>query len=394
MSCPAPIGPVPKEDCATIASDFGALTVQGALPLAGSGKYADQRLEAIRAVGALAQSIKDQRVKLCERYVKCTVPATEHDAQDQLLSGSMKALIDLWNKRRFSSLDEVVRFRDAVRALDHRVNGAAEGTPQLPAAAPRSFKAEEVLARVEDPGVAFRSGAGSVTVTASADGKREALLSNQDAFSLPAGRRYRIKISGTYHPASPPVVSPGDELQARLKYRAEGEATVQIALRSIEDPDAAEGAETFRTAANEKGAKELKLTADPQQTGFYLGLSVKGAPVEISDLELLRGGKVLVTGRPGEPGVKTDCTASAKPKPGPLKCAPGDGDRITLGQPEGYLILGLRDATGMRASLRALSLEGSRSLDATVGDNARLVVTLVGAGSATFERIEVSDLGL
>src|SRR6185312_15090990 len=66
MACPAPIGTIPREDCAAIAADFGQLDVQGAIPLASAGKHGEPRVEAIRAVGVLAQSIKDQRVKLCE----------------------------------------------------------------------------------------------------------------------------------------------------------------------------------------------------------------------------------------------------------------------------------------------------------------------------------------
>jgi len=87
MTCPAPIGTVPKEDCADIADDFGSFTVQGALSLATAGKESQPRLEAIRATAALAQSIKEQRVKLCEAYVRCKVPVADRDAQDQLLAG-------------------------------------------------------------------------------------------------------------------------------------------------------------------------------------------------------------------------------------------------------------------------------------------------------------------
>jgi hypothetical protein len=133
----------------------------------------------------------------------------------------------------------------------------------------------------------------------------------------------------------------------------------------------------------------VKLTADPQQTGFYLGVAVKGAPVELDDVELLRGGKPLLVAKAGEPGVKTDCAAAA----GRLRCPPGQGDRLTLGEPDGYLILGLRDATGPRAATRALSLDGGRSVDASVGDAAELVITLVGAGSAKLSAVEVTDLG-
>jgi hypothetical protein len=395
MSCPAPIGVVPKEDCAAIAADFGALSVQGSLPLAGSGKYAEQRLEAIRAVGELAQSIKEKRVKLCERYVGCKVPAAEHEAQDQVLTGAMRSLIELWNKRRFSGLDSVVRFREAVRLLDRRVNGGAESLPPPPPP-PRVLKAVDALARIEDPGVSFRASGGVVTVSSTAEGKRDALLSKPDVLALPAGHRYHLEVSGSYKPASPPLVQPGDDLLARLKYRADGDASLSVALRSLEDPEAAESTESWRAASGVAGAREIKLTADPQQTGFYLGVMIKGAAVEISEIELLRGGKVLVAGRPGEPGTRTDCAALPPKPPSTAKlmhCQPGEGDRVTVAQPEGYLILGLRDATGQRASTRALSLEGGRSIDAAVGNDARLVVTLVGPGTATIERVEVTDLG-
>jgi hypothetical protein len=394
MTCPAPIGTVPKEDCADVADDFGALNVQDALARVGAGKFSEPRVEAIRAVGALAQSIKEQRVKLCQAYVKCKVPLVERDAQDQLLTGAMRSLIDLWNKRRFTGLDEVVRFRAAVRAIDQRVNGA-EGGEQA-ARPPRTFKADEVLARLEDPGVAFRVEPGSVTVTATAEGKRDALLSKPEVLALPSGHRYRVKLSGSYRPASPPLVQPGDELTARLKYHAEGAADLQLALRSLEDPDAAEAADRWHAGAGERGTREAKLTADPQQTGFYLGVTVKGAAVDLDDVELLRAGKVLIAAKAGDPGVKIDCAAAggAKPAAGArsFHCLPGDGDRVTLGQPEGYLVIGLRDATGLRASTRALSLEGGRSVDALVGEEAQLVITLVGAGSARLETVEITDV--
>ncbi len=397
MSCPAPIGAVPREDCADIADDFGALTVQGALPLAGAGRFAEQRQEAIRAVAALAQSIKEQRVRLCEAYVHCKVPVAERDAQDQVLAGAMRSLIDLWNKRRLASLDEVTRFREAVRVLDQRVGGAGGGEagPQAPGP-PRTLRAEEALGRVEDPGVGFRAEAGAVTVTATAAGKHDALLSKADGLSLPAGHRYRLEVSGVYRPAAPPLVQPGDELLARVAYRAEGAATLQLALRSLEDPEAAETTDSFSAAGGAKGSHESSLAAQPLQTGFYLGVTVKGAPVELSGIELLRGGKVIATGRAGEPGTWTDCAPvkAAGHDARALRCPPGEGDRVTLGQPESYLVLGLRDAAGLRASTRTLSLEGGRSVDALVGEGAQLVVTLVGPGSATVDRIQVTDLGL
>jgi hypothetical protein len=290
----------------------------------------------------------------------------------------------------------VARFREVVRGIDVGLTGGAAGpAPALPAQAPRSFKADEVLGRIEDPGVAFRVEPGAVTVSATAEGKREALISKAEALPLPAGRRYRVKLLGSYKPASAPLLQPGDDLVARVRYRvdAAGAADLSLALRSLEDPEAAEATERWHTAAGEKGTHEAKLSADPQETGFYLGVGVRGAGVTFDEVDLLRGGKVLLTAKPGEPGVKSECTASAA-KALPLHCPPGEADRITLGQPEGFLVIMLRDATGSRATTRTLSLEGGRSLDASLGDGAELVITLVGAGSATLQTIEVTDLGI
>jgi hypothetical protein len=398
MSCPPPIGTVPKEDCTEIADDFGALTVDGALKVAGGGKEAELKLEAIRAVATLAQSIKEQRVKLCEAYVKCKVPLAERDAQDQKLASGMRALIDAWNKRRFSGLDEVMRFREQVRVIERRVNGGDAAPP--PPKPPRTLKAEEALVRIEDAGVAFRVDGSSLAVSATAEGKRDALKSKAEALGLASGHRYRIKVSGAYKPASPALITPGDELVARLKYRAAGAADLVLALRSLEDPDASEASDAFKAAPNEKGAHEAKLVADPLQTGFYLGVTVKGAPVDLDDIELSRGGKVIAAARAeegSEPFVKSECALEkAKPIAGKqsLRCQPGDGDRVTIGKPDGFLVITLKDASGARASLRTLSLDGGRSVDASVSDDAELVFTLVGAGSATIEKLEITDLGI
>jgi len=403
QSCAPPIGIVPLESCADIADDFGALDVSGALALAGQRKEAAPRIEAIRAVQALAASIKEQRVKLCEQYARCKVALADHDAQDQLLAGGMRSLIDAWNKRRFSGTDEVLRFRETVRAIDRRVNGdAAEGGGPAapPPRPPHTFKADEALARIEDPQVAFRVAGSALTISASAAGQRDALRSKGDVVSLAGGHHYRVKIAGQYTPPATALIQPGDELVARLKYRAAQDAQLTVALRSLEDPEGSDGAETIRANAGDRGAKEIKLTADPQQTGFFLGVAVKGATVDLDDVELLRGGKAIAAARgegAEEAGVKTDCAASRdKPLAGKasLRCAPGNGDRVTIGKPEGYLAITLRDSAGERAIVRTLSLQGGRSVDATLReDGGEIVITLVGAGSATIEQIEVTDLG-
>jgi hypothetical protein len=394
MACPAPIGPVPKEDCATIAADFGAFSVQGALPLAGTGKGADPKLEAIHAVADLAATIKDRRVKLCQQYVKCQVPLAEHDAQDRVLTSAMTSLAELWNKRRFGGRDEIFRFREAVRGIDQRVNGGIQVAPPPPSP-PRAFKAADALARVENPEIAYRADAGVVTLTrtsnAAAAAEADALLSKPDVLPLASGRRYRIKISGSYKPATAPPIAPGDEIVARLKYRADGPATIAVALRSLEDPDA-EPAESFRGTSKDIASRDVKLTADPAQTGFTVDVAVAEAPVEFEAIELLKNGKTLIAAHAGEPTLRTAC-ATKPAKAGSaatLDCKPGQ--RVRIGEPAGYLVLGVRDAGGKRASTATLSLDGGRSIDAAVGADARVWVGLVGVGAATVEQVEVTEL--
>jgi hypothetical protein len=395
LECPAPIGSVPREDCSAVADDFGALSVAESLKLAGSGRDADARIEAIRAAAALANVLKEQRVSLCELYDKCKVTTADHAARDQVLSGSMRALIDLWNKRRFSGADAVVRFRESVRALDQKVNGGAATAPG-PA---KSLAAAQAFAQVEGAGLSFKIDGSAIVVTALGAGSRVALRTRPEALPLASGHHYRLEVTGAYAPAAPAIIAPGDELTVRLKFRADKEGDLYAALRSLEDPDAGESTTTWHVNAGEKGAREATLTADPASSGFYLGVGMKGAGgVDLDDVELLRGGKTIAAGRAEidvEPGVKSDCLVIGAGAIGGQKswrCKAGAGDRVLIGQPESHLFLTLRGPLGDRAVLRTLSLDGGRSVDATVSEDAELVVGLVGPGSATIRAIETTEL--
>lgn len=395
LECPAPIGRVPREDCSAVADDFGALSVAESLKLAGSGRDADARIEAIRSAAGLANLLKEQRVALCELYDKCKVTPEDHAAKDQLLAGSMRSLIDLWNKRRFSGADAVVRFREGVRALEQKVNGAGTAAP----GAPRSLTAAQALAQVEGAGLAFKADGAAIVVTAQGAGSRVALRTKAEALPLTSGRHYRVKVSGSYAPAAPPLIAPGEEITVRLKLRADQAGDVYAALRSLEDPEAAESTTTWHVNAGEKGAREATLTADPASSGFYVGVGMSsGGGIDLDDIEIVRGGKSVAAARAevdGEPGVKTDCLvigAGALAGQKSWRCKAGAGDRILLGQPESHLFLTLRGPLGDRAMLRTLSLDGGRSVDATVPEDAELVIGLVGAGTATIRAVEATEL--
>ena len=395
LACPEPLGSIPREDCSAVADEFGALSVAESLKLAGTGRDADARLEAIRSAAALANTLKEQRVSLCELYDKCKVTPADHAAKDQLLTGSMRALIDLWNKRRFSGADAVVRFRESVRSLEQKVNGDAMAAP----GPPKSLTAAQALAPVEGAGLSFKADGTALVVTAQGAGSRVALRTKPEALPLASGHHYRIKVVGAYAPAAAALIAPGEEITVRLKFRADKEGDLYVALRSLEDPDAAESTTTWHVNGGEKGAREATLTADPTSSGFYVGVGMKGAGgIDLDDVEILRAGKAIAAGRAeidAEPGVKSDCLvigAGALAGQKSWRCKAGPGDRVLLGQPDSHLFLTLRGPLGDRAVLRTLSLEGGRSVDAAVSEDAELVIGLVGPGTATIRVVETTEL--
>jgi hypothetical protein len=415
VECPAPIGTIPRESCTDIADDFGALSVSGALKLAGSSKGAEQRIEAIRAAGDLATALKDQRVALCERYNACKLPPAEHAAEDQRLAGMMKKLIEAWDARKFSKPEEVQQFRAQVAALQAQLDGTTVSAGEAPAGTDASAGAGAVtgagptkveiaasdLARVEGAGLAFSAGADGVTVASKGDGSRDVLRSKADKLKLEGGSRYLVKVTGSYTPAGPaPLIAGGDELNVRFKYRTTQAGDLYIALRSLEDPDAVDSTVLFKVGAGATGTQQATLTASPGASGFYVAIGARSAgPLDLDDVEVARGGSTIATARaevPSEAQVKTSCKPSAA-KPlagkGAFHCeATGPDDRLTIGMPPSHLYLAIRGPSGERAILRTLSLAGGRSLDAALTEDADLVIGLVGPGSTTIRGVEVQKL--
>ncbi|MFO0761798.1 MAG: hypothetical protein U0359_35485 [Byssovorax sp.] len=396
IECGPPIGTIPKEDCNEIGEDFGALSLSDSLRLAGTSREADAKIEAIKAAAALATALKDQRVALCESYNKCKVSAADHAARDQVLASGMRALIDLWNKRNFSRLDQVLHFRDGVKSIEARlVKGAGDAAPSKP----RSLKGDDALVPVEGAGLSFKHEGGAVIVTATGAGNRVALRGKADALPMASGHHYRFKVTGSYAPQSAPIISPGDEITVKLKYRASQGGDLTVALRSLEDPEAGESNATWKIAAGEQGSKEAKLTADAGSSGFYVGVGLSGSGnLDLDDLEILRGGKVVAAARAeadGEPSVKQECLViGEKPLGGAksFRCKAGSGDQLSLGLPGSYLFLTLRGPLGDKAVVSTMSLEGGRSVDATVGDDTELVLGLVGPGTLTVKGIEATEI--
>ncbi len=287
-----------------------------------------------------------------------------------------------------------MRFREGVRVIEQKVSGgaASESGP------PKSLTAAQALAQVEGAGLSFKVDGAAIVVTAQGAGSRVALRTKPEALPLTSGHHYRIKVSGSYAPTTPPLITPGEELTVRLKFRADQAGDVYAALRSLEDPEAAESTTTWHVAAGEKGAREATLTADPASSGFYVGVGMTGSGgIDLDDVEIVRGGKVVTAARAeaeSEAGVKSDCMvigAGAIAGQKSWRCKAGPGDRVVLGQPESHLYLTLRGPLGDRAVLRTLSLDGGRSVDATVSEDAELVVGLVGPGSATIRAVETTE---
>jgi hypothetical protein len=412
LTCPAPIGPIERESCADIAKEYDVLSVERALKSAGSGPDADRRTAAIQAAGMLAALLKEKRVALCEEHNACRVAPRDHEARDKAISDAMSALVKLWDGRKFTDPTSVERFHEDVLALHKAVdpNAATKGSSGGGDATGGSGGAEAAasavvieaskLARIEGAGVTFQDAAGGVTVTVKDDASHDALRVPAELAKLASGKRYLFKLTGTYAPAAAPLLAPGDEVKVRLKYRAPEASELYVALRSIEDPESTEAMSEWKIASGEKGTREATLTAPPGSTGVYLGVGLKGAgSIELDDVELVRGGKVIGAAQAesdAEPAVKTSCSPiTTRPIAGKrsLRCAGGSGDRLTIGRPASHVFMAVgRAQAGERAALRTLSLEGGRSLDAAVNENAEIVLGLAGPGTATFRAVEITPL--
>ena len=314
----------------------------------------------------------------------------------------MQALIEAWDSRNFLAPDGVTTLRSKVSALSDKLEGNVSGTDATGAAdKPKGQRfAADALTKIESAGVSFKDASGGVTITATGDGNHDALRGAVDKLRLVAGGRYLVRVAGTYTPATPPIFAAGDELSVSLKYRPAKAGEVFVALRSFEDPDASESTSTFKAAAGSISTEQTTLTASPGASGFFVGIGGRGTgALELDEIEILRGGSVLASARgeaPNEVNVKTTCTlaaAHAIAGKNSFRCdADTDADRLTIGVPKGHLYLAIRTSGEDRALVRTLSLEGGRSVDAAVKEDAEFVVGLAGPGSATIQSVEVQKL--
>ncbi len=403
IACPDPIGSIPPESCAEIADDFGALSVAGALKLAGTGPEAEARISAIRAAGALGNLLKEKRVGVCEQYNACKLRPADLAARDKELFELMRALLDLWDKRRFSDAGGVARFHDELRALHRKLDGKSGDPDEAPAAgaAPAAATAREVpgeaLARVDGPGLSFKAEAGVVTATAAGEGSREILRSRPDSLPLEKGHRYQITIAGAYAPPAAPLFGRGDEVRVKLRYRAGAAAEISVGLRSLEDVDWNEAASVKKVDKGE-GSLEASLTASSNASGVYLVVGARGAAVDLDELEITRGDKLLAAARaeaPDEPLVKTRCAPSTKKPLAGTKsfhCEAPAPDLLTVGAPASYLTVAVRAGGSERASLSTVSLEGGRTIDAALPERGELVIGLAGPGTATVRSVGVREI--
>jgi hypothetical protein len=403
VSCPAPIGTTARENFAEISSDFGALNVDGALKTAGSSKGADERIEAIKAAGDLATRLKERRVQLCTDYNACKMSVADHNAEDDRLAGLMAELIKAWDERNFQDADGPNQLKSRVKALAFKFDGQAEQGPGP--ASPAEVKPAvtrvpgDKLSQVTGAGLTFTPAAGRITVAATTDGARDVLKASAADLHASGGSRYLINVAGSYTPASPSLIKPGDDLTVRFKYRAAQLGSAYVALRSLEDPEASESTSTFEITKLGSGEQQVTLTAVPGSSGFYVGIGSKTLGLELDDIEVARGGGVIATAQAEsakEANVESTCKigpGKAISGKGSFSCAAGPKDVITIGRPQSHMFISVRTGSGEdRSILRMMSLEGGRSIDAKISDDSSLVIGLVGPGSAVIQDVQVKKL--
>jgi len=402
VSCPAPIGTIARENCADVSADFGALNVEGALKTAGTSKGADERIEAIKGAGELATRLKERRVQLCADYNACKMPLAEHNAEDERLAGLMAELIKAWDERNFQDADGPSQLKSRVKALAFKFDGQAADVPVTSSdVKPSSTRVPgDKLSQIAGAGLTFSSAAsGGVTVAATTDGPRDVLKASAADLHASGGNRYLIHITGSYTPASPSLIKPGDDLTVRFKYRAAQTGSGYVALRSLEDPEASESTSTFEVAKPGSGEQQVAVTAVPGSSGFYVGIGSKTLTLELDDIEVVRGGSVIATAQAEsakEANVESTCkvgVGKAISGKGSFSCASGPKDVVTIGRPQSHMFVSVRTGSGEeRSILRMMSLEGGRSIDAKISDDSSLVIGLVGPGSAVIQGVQVKKL--
>lgn len=400
VSCPAPIGTIARENCADVSADFGALNVEGALKTASSSKGADERIEAIHAAGDLATRLKERRVEVCTQYNACKMSLADHNAEDERITGLMSELIKVWDERKFNESDGPSRLRDQVKAIATKFDGQSSdvGAPVSDSKPTSNRVLGDKLSQVTGAGVSFSSASGAITASATGDGPRDVLRAGTNDLHA-SGGRYVLRVMGNYAPAAAPLIKAGDDLTVRFKYRAAQPGDVYVALRSLEDPEAAESTSTLTIAKAGAGDQQTTLTAAPGSSGFYVAIGSRNIAIDVDDVEVLRGGSVIASAlaeSSKEAQVETTCSignTKAITGKGSFVCPSGTADAIVVGRPRSHLFITVRSASGEeRALLRTMSLEGGRSIDAKIGDDSTFVIGLVGPGSATIQAVEVKKL--
>lgn len=401
VSCPAPIGTIARENCAEISSDFGALNVDGALKTAGSSKGSEERTEAIKAAGELASRLKERRVEVCTNYNACKMALTEHNAEDERLAGLMSELIKAWDERNFQHPDGPNQLKNRVKELAFKFDGqstdATVGTSEVK---PSVLKVSgDKLSQINGAGLKFSAASGSISVEATTEGPRDVLKASARDLQASSGNRYLIHVTGSYTPASSPLIKPGDDLIVKFKYRTAAAGSGYVALRSLEDPEAGESTSSFEIAKAGAGEQQVTVSAAPGSSGFYVGIGSKTTAFDFDDIEIVRAGSVIATAQAEsakEANVESACTSGgSKPIAGKASfiCPAGSKDALTIGRPQSHMFITVRTGSGdERSLLRMMSLEGGRSIDAKISDDSSLVIGLVGPGSALIQGVQIKKL--
>ena len=199
---------------------------------------------------------------------------------------------------------------------------------------------------------------------------------------MTGGHRYRVRVLGRYVPTAAPLIAAGGRSRSRGSSGGplEDGRSRAPALRSARGPRGLSECRRTRGTSppGAKGAHEAKLTADPQQTGvLHPGrrVRVRGGPVDLDDhIELpAYSGAVIAAARAesGRPeALRQDGLHGHREadRGQAIARVPGEeqGDRVTIGRPEGYLVISCGTPPGSEAACaRSPSRAGAASTAAS-----------------------------
>lgn len=123
--CPAPVGPIVREDCAQSALRYDAIEFSGSVGVSGVAEgSASYKETALRQADRLVAMLKEHRVALCNDFNTCKLTTTEYREEKGRLDDSFVALAALQDRVEQMDAEGASRLLAELQAIRSRVTSS------------------------------------------------------------------------------------------------------------------------------------------------------------------------------------------------------------------------------------------------------------------------------